>query len=189
MAARKRFLRDGVAPTTIASIADDIGVSVDTIYKSFGGKPGLVKAIADDSLAGTGPVPAPDRSDSLQASERDARTLFEGFGRLITEVAPRSAPIMLMVREAAAVDPSMAAVWKDLERDRLRRMMHNARNVAAAGHLRPGITAKDAGEVFWAYTSPELYERLVLHRRWSIERYAAFITDAMIAALLPAPPA
>jgi hypothetical protein len=39
----------------------------------------------------------------------------------------------------------------------------------------------------WTYSSPELYELLVLGRGWPTERYGAFIADAMIAALLPAP--
>ena len=47
------------------------------------------------------------------------------------------------------------------------------------------MTAEHAGEIMWAYTSPELYELLVFNRRWPPERYGAFIADAMIAALLP----
>ena len=44
-AAEQRFLGDGYGLTTVAAIAGDAGVSADTIYKSFGGKPGLVRAI------------------------------------------------------------------------------------------------------------------------------------------------
>src|ERR1700681_4691798 len=55
--AQQRFLRDGYGPTTISAIAEDAGVSVDTIYKSFGGKPGLILAMAARALLGTGPVP------------------------------------------------------------------------------------------------------------------------------------
>ena len=66
--ARRRFLDDGFAPTTIAVIADDAQVSVDTIYKVFGGKPGLVNAICQEALTGEGPVPAEVRSDAIQAT-------------------------------------------------------------------------------------------------------------------------
>ena len=59
-AARHRFLTEGFAATTIAVIASDVGVSVDTIYKAFGGKPGLVRAICAHALAGEGSVPAGD---------------------------------------------------------------------------------------------------------------------------------
>ena len=37
----------------------------------------------------------------------------------------------------------------------------------------------------WTYSSPELYELLVVTRGWPLERYGAFISEAMIAALLP----
>jgi len=41
-AAQRRFLRAGYGATTIAA---DAAVSVETIYKAFGGKRGLVRAI------------------------------------------------------------------------------------------------------------------------------------------------
>lgn len=182
--ARARFLSDGFGPTTVASIAGAVGVSVDTIYKSFGGKPGLVRAMCEAALAGTGPVPAEARSDALQRTESDPRIIIAGFGALSAEVAPRIAPLLLLLRDAAATDPEMAQLRADLDDERLARMTHNARNLARAGHLREGVTVKQAGEVMWTYSSPELYELLVVRRRWSITRYAAFIADAMVAALL-----
>src|SRR5689334_23709698 len=94
-AARRRFLADGFAATTVAVIAADVGVSVDTIYKAFGGKPGLVRAICADALAGEGPVPAETRSDALHGSETDPRALIRGWGVLAGEVAPRVVPILL----------------------------------------------------------------------------------------------
>src|SRR5260370_29798175 len=92
--ARRRFLADGFVPTTIGAIADEVGVSVDTVYKTFGGKPGLVRAICQEGLAGQGPVPAEARSDALQATEQDPRAIIRGWGTLTTEVAPRVAPIL-----------------------------------------------------------------------------------------------
>jgi hypothetical protein len=67
-------------------------------------------------------------------------------------------------------------------------MTANASNLAASGHLRPDITIDQAGEVMWMYSSPELYELLVLKRGWPSGRYGAFIAEAMIAALLPPEP-
>jgi hypothetical protein len=41
----------------------------------------------------------------------------------------------------------------------------------------------------WAYTSPDLFDRLVRTRGWSLRRYAAFVERALVTALLPdAPP-
>ncbi|MEA2281849.1 MAG: hypothetical protein QOK21_2456 [Solirubrobacteraceae bacterium] len=183
--ARALFLRDGFAPTTIAAIASGAGVSVDTIYKGFGGKPGLVREICEQALAGEGPEPAEARSDALHASADDARAIIRGWGALTTEVAPRVAPILLLVRAAATADPEMASLQAQMNAQRLARMTDNARRLGASGHLREGVSVELAAEVMWTYSSPELYELLVLSRAWPLERYGTFVSQAMIAALLP----
>jgi AcrR family transcriptional regulator len=186
--ARRLFLRDGFAATTVAAVAAEARVSVETVYKAFGGKPGLVRAICDTALAGEGPVPAEARSDHLQLHESDPGNIVRGWGELTVEVAPRIAPIVLLVRSAAAADPEMAGLLAEIEAARLSRMTGNARNLAAAGHLRRDITVEQAGEVLWTYSSPELFDLLVIKRGWPAERYGAFIAEAMIAALLPPNP-
>src|SRR4051794_35936548 len=95
-AAGVRFLRDGFTATTVAAIAGDVGVSVDTIYKTFASKAGLVRAVYERGLAGAGPVHAEVRSDALQTSEPDPHEIMRGIGRLVTEVAPRVVPILLL---------------------------------------------------------------------------------------------
>ncbi len=182
--AQRRFLRDGYGPTTISAIAGDAGVSVDTIYKSFGGKPGLIRAMGARALEGGGPVPAEQRSDELQAREADPRELISRWGEFVTEIAPLAAPIMLLLRDAAGSHPELRPLVEEVHADRLRRMTDNARRFAAAGHLRPGITVADAANVMWTYTSPELYELLVLRRGMPLTTYGRFVADALTAALL-----
>jgi len=182
--ARHRFLTEGFGSTTMTAIAAEVGVSVDTIYKGFGGKTGLVRAICEQALAGAGPVHAEARSDALHGSETDPKNIIRGWGALTTEVAPRIAPVLLLVRDAATTDPDMAGLKSDLDLQRLERMTDNAHHLAVGGHLRPGIDEHTAGEILWAYSSPEFYELLVLTRSWTLERYGTFIADALIAALL-----
>ena len=184
-AASRLFMREGFSRTTIARIAEDAGVSEETVYKAFGNKIALVRAIRDQALAGAGPVHAERRSDRMQASENDPRTIIRGWGVLTMEVAPRVAPVLLLVREAAASDPELARLQAEMDAARLTRMTHNARTLLKGGHLRAGITLDAATDVLWTYSSPELYELLVTRRGWSVERYGRFIADAMIAALLP----
>jgi len=184
-AARRLFLREGFSGTTIAKIAEDAGVSEETVYKAFGNKIALVRAVRDQALAGAGPVHAERRSDRMQASENDPRTIIREWGVLTMEVAPRVAPVLLLVRAAAASDPELAQLQDEMDGARLTRMRHNARTLLNGGHLRTGITLDVATDVLWAYSSPELYELLVVRRGWSVERYGRFIADAMIAALLP----
>lgn len=183
-AAEARFLRHGYAATTVAAIATDVGVSVDTVYKAFGGKGGLVLAVRDRALRGSGPVPAEDRSDALHRAETDPRQIVAGWARLSREIAPRVSPILLLIRDAARDDPEVASLAAQVEHDRWARMHHNAQRLADGGHLRPGITAEHAADVLWTYTSPELYELIALRRGWSADDYAQFIFDGITGSLL-----
>jgi AcrR family transcriptional regulator len=184
-AAERLFVRDGFQGTTIAAVAARAGVSAETIYKTFGGKTGLVRAIRERGLGGDGPVRAERRSNALQREERDPRRIIEGWGRLRIEVAPKVMPILQLVAAAAPGDPAMARLREELDVARLERMRHNATRLARAGRLRQGLRARDAADVLWACSSPELYELLVRRRGWTPARYARFITDVMISGLLP----
>jgi AcrR family transcriptional regulator len=178
------FLSRGYAATTVAAIAAQARVSVETIYKSFGGKPGLVRAIVDKGLAGAAPVPAEQRSDQIRDTEPDPRRIITAWGAFLAEIAPATAPILLMAHDAAASDAELATLLEDIGAARLERMTVNARALDQAGHLRPGLTVAQAADILWTYSAPELYELLVLRRRWSSEKYGHFAAQAMIAALL-----
>ena len=186
--ARRQFLEHGYAVTTIASIAAEAGTSVDTVYKAFKGKSGLVRALWERGLAGRGPVPAPERSDLMSSTETDPARVLRAWGRLTTEVAPEVAPILLLVRGAAATDPDMAALLHEAEDQRRSRMRHNARRLQRRGWLRPGVNLRQATDVLWTYSSAELYDLLVLRSGWPLARYGDLVGNALIAALLPREP-
>ena len=185
--AKEMFLADGYADTTVAAIAAAAHVSVETIYKGFGGKPGLVRAIIEKGLAGEGPVPAEQRSDHIRDTEPDPRKILAAAGAFTAEIAPRVAPIFLLARDAAVGDPEIAATLEEISAARLERMTVNAHGLATAGHLRPGITVGQAADIMWAINSPELFELLVLHRGWTYERYGQLIAQVLTSTLLPAP--
>ncbi|MBA3808765.1 MAG: TetR/AcrR family transcriptional regulator [Solirubrobacterales bacterium] len=181
--AERRFLTDGLG-TTLASIAAEAGVSADTLYKSFGGRAGLLRAIRQRALLGDGSAPAEQRSNALHGRDSDPREILRGWGTLTAEVMPRVAPILLLIRSAAGTDARVGELQAEMDEDRYRRMSENAHRLAESGHLRAGVTAQNAADVLWTYSSPELYELLVLKRGWSAERYGTFIADGIAAQLL-----
>jgi AcrR family transcriptional regulator len=183
-AARAEFLGRGYAATTVARVASGAGVSVETVYKAFGGKAGLVRALWEQGLAGRRAVPAPERSDQLSSTATDPVAVVKGWGRFVAELAPEGAPIMLLIRSAAASDPEMAALWDEAEQQRRDRMRHNARRLRDRGWLRAGVTVAAATDVLWTYSSSELYDLLVVRSGWSARRFGDFVGDAMVAALL-----
>jgi AcrR family transcriptional regulator len=184
-AARQRFLDEGFAATTIASIAADAGASPDTIYKSFGGKAGLLRALCEDALrGGADPLPAERRSDAMQAAETDPRRMLRGLGALTTEVAPRIAPLLLLLATAAATDSTLTELRADLDAARLARMTQVAHTLASKTPLRTGVSVDEAAQIMSAYSSPELYGLLVLNGGWRPERYGEFVGESLVDALL-----
>ena len=181
-AASVRFTADGYAATSVAAVAADAGVSAEMVYKAFGGKPGLVRALWSRALVGDGPVPAEERSDALPGAHDDPRDVVAGWARLSMEVAPRAAPVALLVKEAAASDSAAGRLREELDQQRLERMAHNV--AAIHRHLRPGMSVDAARDVLFAVSSPELYEILVMRQGWSVAAYADFVRRGIIAELL-----
>ncbi len=186
-AARRIFLDRGYAATTVGAIAGEAGVSVETVYKAFGNKPGLVKAVVDVAIVGDDePLPMMQRELVRRIeAEPDPRRKLLIYGEHLAESAPRHVPVQLLVRSAAASDPGAAAVWEQMQAERLTGMTAYARHLHEGGHLRAGISADEARDVLWTYNSAEVYELLVLARAWTPQRYGRWVADAMIAALLP----
>jgi AcrR family transcriptional regulator len=186
--ARRLFLEHGYAATSVQAIAQEAGVSVETVYKACHGKPGLVRAIHADALRGGGTIPAEERSDQWRArAADDPHELVRAWGALTAEVMPRVAPILLLVREAAVSDPEVATLHAELEHDRLARMSENALHLHRSGQLRAEISLARCRDVLFAYTSPELYAVLALGRGWSATDFGRFVGEAIAAAVLPAP--
>jgi AcrR family transcriptional regulator len=185
--ARQRFLESGYAGTTLAAVAAGAQVSVETIYKAFRNKPGLLKAVFDFSVAGDDePVPMIERNfaDRMRA-EPDPRVKLEIFAGHMSESMPRSAPIYLLARDAAASEAEIARLLNGWRDDQLAGLGSLARGLSGEGRLRPGLTPEKARDLLWTINSTEVYELLVLERGWTPEEYRAYLAGAMIGALLP----
>jgi AcrR family transcriptional regulator len=182
--AQALFLEQGYAATTVEAIARAAEVSAATVYKTYGGKAGLVRELCARALAGDDPVPAHDRSDALRLATDDPRDIVDGWARLLSEVSPRFSPLLLLLAVAAESDAEAAALQAELDDERLERMSLNAAFLADGGHLRHGVTEEEARDVLWLCSSPELYELLMVRRRWPAERFGAFVADTMAGTLL-----
>ncbi len=183
--ARRRFLDDGYATTTLPMVAAEAKVSVETLYKAFGSKAGLLAAVAEAALAGPGPQATMALSDERGAAATDPYELVAIWAELASQVTPRLAPIILLIRAAAPTSPEVARLLEELDEQRLERMRRQARLLAGNGWLREGVSVAAARDAMWAYTDPALYELLVLRRGWSIRRFRGFLAGALMAAMLP----
>jgi AcrR family transcriptional regulator len=182
--AERLLLAQGYAATSVAAIGAAAGVSTELVYKTFGGKAGLVREIQRRALLGAGRIPAPDRSDALAATAGDARSLLAEWAQLSTEVAPLVSPIMLLVRSAAATDAVLGDLFAEMSAQRLDRMAVNAARLAALPGVRRELTVERIRDVLWTCTSPELYDLLVAQRGWAVEEYGDHVFRALCGQLL-----
>ena len=185
-AARNRFLERGYAGTTVAAIAAEVGVSVETVYKAFTNKAGLLKAVFDVAIVGDHEPVVLQQRDMVAriAAEADGRRKLTIYATAYAERAARAVPVQLLVRDAAASDAGARAVLEQLTRERLTGMTAFSQHLHDSKVLRKGIRAGDALDVLWLFTAPEVYERLVLERGWSTTRFGRWIAEQLVAALL-----
>lgn len=177
----------GYAETTLALVAERAGVATPTVYKAFANKPGLIKAAFDYAVAGNDdPTPIPQRQRAAKIlAEPDPVRKLEIYTVGMVERLRRAARLQLIASAVAEVDPEVRVVWEQMRENRLTGMRIIARSLADGGHLRDGVKVQEATDVLWSYTSPELYELMVVARGWSGRRYREWVCRAMIAALLP----
>jgi AcrR family transcriptional regulator len=181
--AEQLFLAEGYAATTVAAVARHAEVSVETVYKTFGGKPGLVRALFEEGLEGTEPEPAEQRSDrAAAAAAADPHAIISAWTTIGLDVVRRMAPLLIMARAAATADPDLARLLTEFRERALVRMAHNAE--ALAPHLREGVTLEQARDVLVAYLTPELFDTLVHEFGWSLAQWADFQARGVAAQLL-----
>jgi AcrR family transcriptional regulator len=185
-AARDLFLAHRYAGTTLPMVAEAAGVSLPYVYKVFGNKAGLVKALFDVAIAGDDePVAVRDRASILAVREEpDPLRKLALYGRHMATAGPRIMPSLLVVRDAAASDSAAAELWADLQAERLTGMAAFAGELATAGHLRDGVSRNEARDVLWAHNSLELWDLLVTQRGWSHSRFGTWLGQQLTAALL-----
>ena len=185
-AARDLLVERGPAAVTMRDVAAHAGVSVETVYKTFGTKAALIKDVYDVTLAGDDePVPMIDRPE-LQAvfaasgpREKVARYAFAA--RLISErVGPLLAKLLAGARGG---DPDLSSFRETVNRERLAGAGGLVRHLAETGGLRPGLEPGRACDIVWMLISPEVYELLVSDRGWTPAQYERWLAGALTDAL------
>ena len=107
-AARELFIREGWQQATIAAIARQADVSVETVYAGFGSKAALLQEVVVASVRGPRPGTAlMDQAGpraSLQAPDQSSQIAL--FARDIAEVLRGVAPLVAVARAAAEFNRS-----------------------------------------------------------------------------------
>jgi len=176
-AARTLFTERGYAATPMTAIADRAGVAVDTVYASAGRKPELARLLIETAISGTDQaIPAGQRDyvHAIQAAP-DADTKIAIYAAAVAAIAPRLAPVLAIIQQAARDEPELAALWIQIAERRAANMRLFVADLAAAAPLR--LDLDEAADLVWATNATELYQLLVSQRGWSPQRYEHFLAD------------
>jgi len=179
-AARRLFAERGYQGTTIAELADEAGVAVQTIYTSIGSKRGAVVALVDaiDEEAGI-PALAPRMAQATQPSEMVA-TLVQ----LTRQIQERCGDIIQALASAATVESELAPTLEEGFRRHRAGSERMAGRLAELGALRADVPEQRAAGVIDLLTSHETYMKLTRGCGWSFDECEEWINATLSTLLL-----
>lgn len=186
--ARRLFLERGYVRTTMAAVASEAGVAVDTVYELVGRKPALFRLLIETAISGVDqPIVADDRGyvRAMQA-EPSASGKLRIYAEALAHLHTRLAPLVAVLQAAAAADPELAELWREISERRAANMHRLAAELESTGDL--AVPPAEAADVIWATNSPELYLLLVHQRGWTPERYGQWLAKTWLQTLLRGEP-
>lgn len=179
-AARALFATKGYAATTVAAIAEDAGVAIDTVYSAVGSKPQLLLTLIETAVSGAdGPLPPEQRAwvQEIEAATT-AREKLQLYARTVREIHDRMGPLLVVLRDAAEQSDELAELASTLRTRRAANMRRFAHEVASTGELRPSLSVDEMADVVWATNSAEFYSLLIVERGWTPEQYEEWLCDS-----------
>jgi len=158
-AARELLLRMPLPEVTLDAVANEAGAARSTVYVAFGSRGGLFEAVAQQLLVDVGfdrllvAVAHEDPLEALRGSFVEAARLY---------AADR--PVARALWSWGELEPDAAGAIGVLEHGRWEGMVHLARRLHDAGHLRADRAVTEAAEALWVLTSFDAFDQLFTGR-------------------------
>jgi AcrR family transcriptional regulator len=188
-AAGALFCERGYTGTTMADIAEEAGVAVQTVYFVFHTKSDVLSSAYDLAVLGAGDDSAPPQAQDwyrravAEPSPSGAvRSVVEGAGEIVRRVAP----LDLAVRTAAAGDADVARFLARNELMRVAGYREMIDFLGAKSPLRAGLSAERATDVLLLLLSPAAYRALCADRGWSHAEWVSWTTAVLMEQLFDA---
>jgi TetR/AcrR family transcriptional regulator, regulator of cefoperazone and chloramphenicol sensitivity len=179
-AARRLFVAQGWAATTVRDVAREAGVSVPTVYATYGNKAGLTRALADAADL------AADPSGSLaglEAAENDPPGQLAAMAGYDLRLFERAGDVITLVREAGRTEPELATAYRE-GRQRADETRIGVFSAWPDGVLRDGLDVPGAVDIYAAICNIDVYTVLVDERGWRPDQVERWWTAALPRELL-----
>ena len=186
-AAKSLFIENGYPATTLEAVADTADVALPTLYRLFGSKQALLKAVLDTSFGGDDePIAFGDRPEQQQAlADPDPTSLVRSFARICRQFMERSSEMFHVLASAAQVDPEIAEFQTDIRRQRHTGQARIVAAIADRDALDPVLSLSEAQDIAYAALSPEVHRVLTVERGWTADQYERWLTRALSSLLRP----
>ena len=186
-AATRLFVAKGYTATTMADIAREAGVAMQSVYAAGRSKADLLSAAVERAVAGDDEeVMVHERpAVRLLAEEPDPVRQMQMTAAFVREIQERSEPMQVAYREAAAVDVKVAAAVEAAHR---RRRETIGFLIAALPADRLRHPPEECADTLWAVASTETLRLLRTVLGWSWPEVEAWLARTFEDVLLkPAP--
>jgi AcrR family transcriptional regulator len=179
-AAATLFAERGWSATGMRDIAKAAGVSVETLYATFGSKADLLQATINVGVVGdSAPVALRDRPEFAQLGRGRLADRARAAAHLVAGINARTHGIAKALREAAAGDDDLE---EQLAAGEERRRRDTAEGLQLVIGRRPTRAERDG---LWAVLGTEVYALLVDRAGWSAAQYEAWLADTITRLLTP----
>jgi AcrR family transcriptional regulator len=182
-AATRLFEANGYRGTTMADIAREAGVAMQSVYAAGRSKADLLDAAVQHAVAGDDQEVLVHERPAFAsvASEPDPVRRVGIIAELICQIQERSEPMQVAQREAAASDPALAASLDTAHRLRLE-TFRAIIGLLPADRLRS--TPEASADTIWAVASAEVFQLLRRVRGWSWEEIRSWLSRLLVDVLL-----
>jgi len=173
-AARRLFAQRGYRRTTVAQVAEEAGVSVQTIYDSVGSKAALVVGLNDliDEL-----IEIPELAARIPAIN-DAVELVEIPIQITRQAVDRAGDIIRAVQVSG--EPELEGVRTEMRKRHREGIRGLVQRLAALGGLPPEADQERSADVIAALADPEMWLRWLDGYGWTLDEVAAWTRHALL---------
>lgn len=187
-----RLFRERGYAVPMSAIAAEAGVVVETVYRVFGTKALLFRAVVESLLAGgvaRAEVPVEQRP-AIRAviEEPDPQRQVERYVATQPGIHRRAGPVLRALHAGAATDDELRALWDEIEAWRLEGQGRFVARLKSEGALRPDRSFEEGRDIVFALTSLAMYDLLVVQRGWTDDAYETWLAAVLVRDLLRDPP-
>jgi AcrR family transcriptional regulator len=174
------FVTRGYAATTLADVADRAGLAARTVYLRFSTKAELLRRCIGTAIVGDlEPPPLAERNwveATMTAPTLEAR--IRDMAAVTARLMRRTGALLEVARQAAAVEPEIAAAAQAGRDDTRRILLEFWRRAGADGLLPDGVDLEWLGETATLLAQADTYLLLRATTGWDGDTYERWLAQS-----------